>query len=67
MRLNVKHWVNWSLNEVDLDEDHYLYTSASDMKVRSIPVSSRYGLCRDVNEFEKLNRVGEGTYGIVYR
>jgi len=25
------------------------------------------GACRSVNEFEKLNRVGEGTYGIVYR
>ena len=48
-------------------EDHYLYTGISDFKVRSIPQSSRYGSCRDVNEFEKLNRVGEGTYGIVYR
>merc|ERR1712141_915688 len=26
-----------------------------------------HGRTRDVNEFEKLNRVGEGTYGIVYR
>ncbi|XP_059147795.1 cyclin-dependent kinase 10-like [Physella acuta] len=25
------------------------------------------GKCRSVTEFEKLNRVGEGTYGIVYR
>ena len=25
------------------------------------------GSCRSVSEFEKLNRVGEGTYGIVYR
>ncbi|MFH4976742.1 hypothetical protein AB6A40_003451 [Gnathostoma spinigerum] len=25
------------------------------------------GSCRSVNEFEKLNRIGEGTYGIVYR
>jgi cyclin-dependent kinase 10 len=23
------------------------------------------GACRSVDEFEKLNRVGEGTYGIV--
>lgn len=27
----------------------------------------RLGKCRDVNEYEKLNRVGEGTYGVVYR
>uniref|UniRef100_K3WPD7 Cyclin-dependent kinase 2 homolog n=1 Tax=Globisporangium ultimum (strain ATCC 200006 / CBS 805.95 / DAOM BR144) TaxID=431595 RepID=K3WPD7_GLOUD len=25
------------------------------------------GTCRDVDEFEKLNRIGEGTYGTVYR
>ncbi|ELU08018.1 hypothetical protein CAPTEDRAFT_149303 [Capitella teleta] len=27
----------------------------------------QYGRCRSVTEFEKLNRIGEGTYGIVYR
>lgn len=26
-----------------------------------------YGKCRNVTEFEKLNRIGEGSYGIVYR
>uniref|UniRef100_A0A2P2I804 cyclin-dependent kinase n=1 Tax=Hirondellea gigas TaxID=1518452 RepID=A0A2P2I804_9CRUS len=26
-----------------------------------------YGHCRFVGEFEKLNRIGEGTYGVVYR
>lgn len=25
------------------------------------------GRCRNVDEFEKLNRIGEGTYGTVYR
>ena len=25
------------------------------------------GSCRNVNEFEKLNRIGQGTYGTVYR
>lgn len=25
----------------------------------------QHGRCRAVTEFEKLNRVGEGTYGIV--
>ncbi|XP_036159261.1 cyclin-dependent kinase 10 isoform X2 [Myotis myotis] len=28
---------------------------------------SQLGRCRSVKEFEKLNRIGEGTYGIVYR
>lgn len=28
---------------------------------------SQLGKCRFVSEFEKLNRIGEGTYGIVYR
>jgi serine/threonine protein kinase len=27
----------------------------------------KFGNCRNVNEYEKLNRVGEGTYGVVYR
>uniref|UniRef100_A0A8C7ZJB5 Cyclin dependent kinase 10 n=1 Tax=Oryzias sinensis TaxID=183150 RepID=A0A8C7ZJB5_9TELE len=27
----------------------------------------QFGSCRSVREFEKLNRIGEGTYGIVYR
>jgi len=26
-----------------------------------------YGRCRFVGEYEKLNRIGEGTYGVVYR
>ncbi|RCI04027.1 Cyclin-dependent kinase 10 [Rhizopus stolonifer] len=26
-----------------------------------------FGNCRDVEDFQKLNRVGEGTYGVVYR
>ncbi|XP_009296446.1 cyclin-dependent kinase 10 isoform X1 [Danio rerio] len=32
-----------------------------------IPHSERLGKCRSVKEFEKINRIGEGTYGIVYR
>merc|ERR1711953_549893 len=32
-----------------------------------VPEKDQFGRCRSVSEFEKLNRVGEGTYGIVYR
>lgn len=32
-----------------------------------LPHDARHGKCRSVSDFEKLNRVGEGTYGIVYR
>ncbi|KAJ8041508.1 Cyclin-dependent kinase 10 [Holothuria leucospilota] len=32
-----------------------------------IPEEDRLGICRSVSDFEKLNRIGEGTYGIVYR
>ncbi|XP_016094043.1 cyclin-dependent kinase 10-like [Sinocyclocheilus grahami] len=32
-----------------------------------IPHRERLGKCRSVKEFEKMNRIGEGTYGIVYR
>ncbi|VDI59109.1 cyclin-dependent kinase 10 [Mytilus galloprovincialis] len=32
-----------------------------------LPIDSRHGKCRSVSDFEKLSRVGEGTYGIVYR
>ena len=32
-----------------------------------VPEKDQFGRCRFVSEFEKLNRIGEGTYGIVYR
>ena len=31
-----------------------------------MPQSEILGACRSVSDFEKVNRVGEGTYGIVY-
>ncbi|KAJ2909863.1 hypothetical protein GGI21_001452 [Coemansia aciculifera] len=33
----------------------------------SLPHSGFLGSCTDVDSYEKLNRIGEGTYGIVYR
>lgn len=32
-----------------------------------LPKPPIFGPCRSVSEFEKLNRIGEGTYGVVYR
>ncbi|PAV56461.1 hypothetical protein WR25_00184 [Diploscapter pachys] len=44
------------------------YTSIFDCKEKTVNQEDiGYGSCRQVNEFEKLNRIGEGTYGIVYR
>ena len=34
---------------------------------QGFPQHEILGTCRSVSEFEKLNRIGEGTYGIVYR
>ena len=34
---------------------------------KKVPQSEILGCCRSVSDFEKLNRIGEGTYGIVYR
>ena len=34
---------------------------------QKLPQHEILGACRSVSDFEKLNRVGEGTYGIVYR
>ncbi|VDN21319.1 unnamed protein product [Gongylonema pulchrum] len=40
--------------------------SVRDLKCSCIPKEKiGFGACRSVNEFEKLNRVGEGTYGII--
>ncbi|EDV22462.1 uncharacterized protein TRIADDRAFT_28456 [Trichoplax adhaerens] len=32
-----------------------------------LPYHSIYGNCRNITEFDKLNRIGEGSYGVVYR
>nr|XP_012417101.1 PREDICTED: cyclin-dependent kinase 10 isoform X1 [Odobenus rosmarus divergens] len=41
------------------------YSSIGSEEQRTI--KEQLGRCRSVKEFEKLNRIGEGTYGIVYR
>ncbi|KAK0418370.1 hypothetical protein QR680_013527 [Steinernema hermaphroditum] len=44
------------------------YVSLLDLEEKVIKKEDiGYGKCRRVNDFEKLNRIGEGTYGIVYR
>lgn len=42
-------------------------TSLITGKPMDIPEKDILGRCRFVSEFEKLNRIGEGTYGVVYR
>ncbi|CAH1722687.1 cyclin-dependent kinase 10 [Aphis gossypii] len=41
--------------------------SFRELKPIPIPEKDLLGRCRFVAEFEKLNRIGEGTYGVVYR
>ena len=56
-------------------EDSSLAKSAAFLEMESFTEESkttvaakyRFGHCRNVIEFEKLNRIGEGTYGVVYR
>uniref|UniRef100_A0A8C7ZIH5 Cyclin dependent kinase 10 n=1 Tax=Oryzias sinensis TaxID=183150 RepID=A0A8C7ZIH5_9TELE len=49
------------------DADMIRLKSVKDYKTFTVPQNDRFGSCRSVREFEKLNRIGEGTYGIVYR
>uniref|UniRef100_A0A3P9IU36 Cyclin-dependent kinase 10 n=1 Tax=Oryzias latipes TaxID=8090 RepID=A0A3P9IU36_ORYLA len=49
------------------DADTIRLKSVKDYKTFTVPQNDRFGSCRSVREFEKLNRIGEGTYGIVYR
>ncbi|XP_029782352.1 cyclin-dependent kinase 10 isoform X3 [Suricata suricatta] len=46
--------------------EHRLWHSLASPHTASTSVF-QLGRCRSVKEFEKLNRIGEGTYGIVYR
>lgn len=41
--------------------------SPDTLKPVCMPQHQILGACRSVSEFEKLNRIGEGTYGVVYR
>uniref|UniRef100_A0A8C8JEN7 Cyclin dependent kinase 10 n=1 Tax=Oncorhynchus tshawytscha TaxID=74940 RepID=A0A8C8JEN7_ONCTS len=45
----------------------YLTCSYKLHMLHAFPLFCQFGNCRSVKEFEKLNRIGEGTYGIVYR
>ena len=49
------------------DEAICLHSFENVDNVVTISQSEVLGNCRSVAEFEKLNRVGEGTYGVVYR
>ncbi|KAG9338115.1 hypothetical protein JZ751_027086 [Albula glossodonta] len=51
----------------DTDADPIKLKSLKHPGTFTVPQQDRLGKCRSVKEFEKLNRIGEGTYGIVYR
>ncbi|TNN00981.1 hypothetical protein fugu_012227 [Takifugu bimaculatus] len=49
------------------EHDPIKLKSIKNNRTFTVPQNDRFGSCRSVREFEKLNRIGEGTYGIVYR
>ena len=51
----------------DHGEPQGILTSIETFEKKVMPDGHCYGRCRPVTEFEKLNRIGEGTYGVVYR
>ncbi|XP_055686872.1 cyclin-dependent kinase 10 [Lutzomyia longipalpis] len=53
-------------NEVPLKRSNIMI-SLKTGEPMEIPETDILGRSRSVSEFEKLNRIGEGTYGIVYR
>jgi cyclin-dependent kinase 10 len=49
-------------------KDEQPHTVLTSVRKRQAGFSEKlpfYGDCRDVEDFQKLNRVGEGTYGVV--
>lgn len=51
----------------ELAERNISLKSFASGKEFPIPDDDRLGRCRFVADFEKLDRIGEGTYGVVYR
>ncbi|PAA60153.1 hypothetical protein BOX15_Mlig032995g1 [Macrostomum lignano] len=52
------------------DSDRYAYLRISDLTQSEIPAAAARqsaAHCRPVADFQKLERIGEGTYGVVYR
>ncbi|VDP71575.1 unnamed protein product [Schistosoma curassoni] len=54
-----------AVRESDSDSRDFRIFSVKRLSYFKIPSEFREGRCRSVAEFEKLNRIGEGTYGIV--
>ena len=47
-----------------LDHD-IMMASFSSFESRVIPKRAMQGVCRKISDYEKINRLGEGTYGVV--
>lgn len=47
--------------------DDNIELTSFDLKMFKVPGAHRLGKCRPISEFERLCRIGEGMYGIVYK
>lgn len=66
MEPEAKHAIGRT-SDVNMANEKVYLSSFRPGKIIQVPEDHLMGRCRAVTDFEKLNRIGEGTYGIVYR
>ncbi|EOA33520.1 hypothetical protein CARUB_v10019855mg [Capsella rubella] len=57
---------SYSLSETDSDEEYVQHETPEPASTPLRSINMLQG-CRSVDEFERLNKIDEGTYGVVYR
>ncbi|XP_010470669.1 PREDICTED: cyclin-dependent kinase G-2 [Camelina sativa] len=57
---------SYSLSETDSDDEYVRHETPEPAGIPLRSINMLQG-CRSVDEFERLNKIDEGTYGVVYR